>query len=77
MSAPQALTRSACTVSQCEACCLVQGKRIGVISSIVSNPNNDPEITAKFAQAMADLQAGGNDCCPSSHLSVSVQKLLS
>ncbi|DBA94745.1 TPA: hypothetical protein ACH3X1_002294 [Trebouxia sp. C0004] len=37
----------------------LQGKRIGVISSIVSNPNNDPEITAKFAQAIADLQAGG------------------
>ncbi len=37
----------------------MQGKRIGVISSIANNPNNDPEISAKFAQAMADLQAGG------------------
>ncbi|KAL0042039.1 hypothetical protein WJX77_001435 [Trebouxia sp. C0004] len=37
----------------------LQGKRIGVISSIANNPNNDPEINAKFAQAIADLQAGG------------------
>lgn len=38
----------------------IQGKRIGVISSIANNPNNDPEINAKFAQAIADLEAGGN-----------------
>ena len=37
----------------------VQGKRIGVISSIANNPNNDAEINAKFAQAVADLRAGG------------------
>jgi len=41
---------------------VVQGKRIGVISSIANNPNNDPEINAKFAQAIADLQAGGTFC---------------
>ncbi len=46
-----------------------------MISSIANNPNNDPEINAKFAQAMADLQAGGNNCGPSSHLPVSVQSL--
>lgn len=40
----------------------MQGKRIGVISSIANNPNNDLEINAKFAQAMADLQAGGIIC---------------
>ena len=39
---------------------LVQGKRIGVISSIANNPNNDAEINAKFAQAILDLQAGGS-----------------
>ena len=37
----------------------VQGKRIGVISSIASNPNNDEEVNAKFAQAIADLQSAG------------------
>jgi len=37
----------------------IQGKRIGVISSIASNPNNDPEINAKFAQALVDLKAAG------------------
>lgn len=41
---------------------MVQGKRIGVISSIANNPNKDPEINAKFAQAIADLQAGGIIC---------------
>ena len=40
----------------------MQGKRIGVISSIANNPNNDPEISAKFAQAITDLQAGGIIC---------------
>ena len=44
-----------------ERACLVQGKRIGVISSIANNPNNDAEINAKFAQAIADLEAGGNE----------------
>lgn len=38
----------------------IQGKRIGVISSIANNPNNDAEINAKFAQALVDLAAGGN-----------------
>lgn len=37
----------------------MQGKRIGVISSIANNPNNDEEVNAKFAQAVADLQAAG------------------
>ena len=37
----------------------MQGKRIGVISSIASNPNNDEEVNAKFAQAVADLQSAG------------------
>ena len=39
--------------------CKMQGKRIGVISSIASNPNNDEEVNAKFAQAIADLQSAG------------------
>lgn len=37
----------------------MQGKRIGVISSIATNPNNDEEVDAQFAQALADLQAAG------------------
>lgn len=43
----------------CQSAVLLQGKRIGIISSIVDNPNNDPEIIAKFNQAVADLRAGG------------------
>lgn len=42
-----------------EEVCTVQGKRIGVISSIASNPNNDDEINAKFAQAVDDLRSAG------------------
>ncbi|KAL3141374.1 hypothetical protein ABBQ32_004954 [Trebouxia sp. C0010 RCD-2024] len=37
----------------------LQGKRIGVISSIADNPNNDADVNAHFAQAIADLTAAG------------------
>ena len=44
--------------------CNAQGKRIGVISSIAVNPNNDEEINAKFAQAVDDLRSAGGLPCP-------------
>lgn len=37
----------------------MQGKRIGVISSIANNPLNDAEVNARFAAALDDLRAGG------------------
>ncbi|KAL3161962.1 hypothetical protein ABBQ38_009042 [Trebouxia sp. C0009 RCD-2024] len=37
----------------------LKGKRIGVISSIANNPNNDADVNAHFAQAIADLTAAG------------------
>lgn len=37
----------------------LQGKRIGVLRSYVSNPFNDPVIVANFEQALQDLAAGG------------------
>ena len=46
-------------LSKLSKACNMQGKRIGVISSIASNPNNDEEVNAKFAQALADLQSAG------------------
>ena len=39
--------------------CNLQGKRIGVFTSIASNPNNDADVNAHFAQALADLRAAG------------------
>lgn len=48
--------------------CLVQGKRIGVISSIASNPLNDAEVNTRFAAALDDMRAAGSllpllGCC--------------